>query len=57
MSSAKIRKEDWYSGKHCHECMSCGTLDINDIVDTMLKHRDKQISTADAVWELIKKLQ
>ena len=26
MSSARDRKEPWYVGKNCHECMDCGTL-------------------------------
>jgi len=24
--SAQDRGEEWYSGKHCHECILCGTL-------------------------------
>jgi len=24
--SAEKRGEPWYTGKHCHECMVCGTL-------------------------------
>ena len=26
MSSAKDRNEEWYSGKHCHECCKCSCL-------------------------------